>query len=87
MVLLHLFFLLEYDHLLYEHYLNNEDIHSFIDIETNPKCRITIADTDKGKELKSQINNLRMLIECYKLGLIHENKEYKYVKVYKKTKR
>lgn len=67
--------------------LNNEDIHSFIDIETNPKCRITIADTDKGKELKSQINNLRMLIECYKLGLIHENKEYKYVKVYKKTKR
>ena len=67
--------------------LNNEDNHSFIDIETNPKCRITIADTDKGKELKSQINNLRMLIECYKLGLIHENKEYKYVKVYKKTKR
>ena len=67
--------------------LNNEDIHSFIDIETNPKCRITIADTDKGKELKSQINNLKMLIECYKLGLIHENKEYKYVKVYKKTKR
>ena len=67
--------------------LNNEDIHSSIDIETNPEYRITIADTDKGKELKSQINNLKMLIECYKLGLIHENKEYKYVKIYKKTKR
>ena len=49
--------------------------------------RMMVKDTDKGKELKSQINNLKMLIECYKLGLIHENKEYKYVKVYKKTKR
>lgn len=67
--------------------INNEDIHSSIEIEKNPKMRITIADTDKGLELKEEINNLKMLIDCYDMGLIHENREYKYIKVYKKTKR
>ena len=64
--------------------LNNEDIHSSIEVENNPKRRITIKDTDKGIELIRQINDLKKLIDCYDLGLIHENREYKYVKVYKK---
>ena len=60
---------------------NNEDIHSSIDIQKSISKRITIADVDKGKEIKQQINNLLLLIEAYDMGIIKENKEYKYVKV------
>lgn len=60
---------------------NNEDIHSSIDIQKSISKRITIADVDKGKEIKQQINNLLLLIKAYDMGIIKENKEYKYVKV------
>lgn len=60
---------------------NNEDIHSSIDIQKSISKRITIADVDKGKEIKQQINNLLLLIDAYDMGIIKENREYKYVKV------
>ena len=65
---------------------NNEDIHSSIDIQKSMSKRITIADVDKGKEIKQQINNLLLLIEAYGKGIIKENKEYKYIKVLTKNK-
>lgn len=65
---------------------NNEDIHSSIDIQKSMSKRITIADVDKGKEIKQQINNLLLLIEAYDKGIIKENKEYKYIKVLTKNK-
>ena len=63
---------------------NNEDIHYSIDLQEPSKRRITIAHTDKGKELKKQIENLKLLISCYDSGLLCENKDFKYVKVLKK---
>ena len=62
---------------------NDEDIHSTIDIQETINKRITIASTDKGKELQSQINDLIELINAYEKGLIHENKEFIYKKVKK----
>ena len=62
---------------------NNEDIHSSIDIQKSMSKRITIADVDKGKEIKQQINNLLLLIEAYDKGIIKENK---YIKVLTKNK-
>lgn len=63
---------------------NNEDIHYSIDLQEPSKRRITIAHTDKGIELKKQIENLKLLISCYDSGLLCENKDFKYVKVLKK---
>ena len=62
--------------------LNNEDIHSSVDLQESSKVRITIKDTDKGNELQKQIKLLEKLIYYYDNGIINENKEYKYVKVY-----
>lgn len=59
----------------------NADINYSIDIEENSNKRITIADVDKGKELKKQIDNLKLLIYAYEKGIIRENREFKYVKI------
>lgn len=64
---------------------NNEDIHYSIDVQENTKTRITIADVDKGLELKKQIEDLNLLIKAYKNGIIKENRSYKYIKVLTKN--
>ncbi len=64
---------------------NNEDIHYAIDIQQPHSKRITIADVDKGKELKNQILDLNNLIKAYQNGIIKENKTYKYIKVLTKN--
>lgn len=64
---------------------NNEDINYSIDIENTSAKRITIADVDSGKKLQRQINDLKLLIKYYELGLIKEKYNYRYVKVLKKT--
>lgn len=64
---------------------NNEDINYSIDIENTSVKRITIADVDSGKKLQRQINDLKLLIKYYELGLIKEKYNYRYVKVLKKT--
>ena len=60
---------------------NNEDIHSSIDIKETISSRITIADVDKGSDLKHQISNLQLLVKAYEMGIIKENTSYKYVKI------
>lgn len=66
---------------------NNQDINYSIDIENNTTKRLLIKDVDKGKELQNQIRDLKLLITYYELGLIKENKTYKYVKVLTKKTR
>lgn len=66
--------------------INNQDINYSIDIENNSLKRLTIADVDKGKELKQQIADLKLLIKYYDEGLIKENHAYRYVKVLNKKK-
>ena len=63
--------------------INNSDINYSIDIEKNTDKRITIGDTDKGKELKNQIKSLELLIKYYDLGILKEQNDYKYIKVKK----
>lgn len=63
---------------------NNQDINYSIDIESNTEKRLLIKDVDKGKELKDQIRDLKLLIKYYALGLIKEKHTYKYVKVLSK---
>lgn len=64
--------------------INNQDINYSIDIESNSAKRLTIADVDKGIEIKNQIHDLKLLILYYESGLIKENHTYKYVKVLNK---
>lgn len=61
--------------------INNTDIDSSIDVETEIKERQTINDTDKGEELRNQIKALKLLISYYDSGKIPENRNYRYVKV------
>lgn len=63
---------------------NNQDINYSIDIENNSAKRLTIADVDKGIEIKNQIHDLKLLILYYESGLIKENHSYRYVKVLNK---
>lgn len=67
--------------------INNQDINYSIDIESNTEKRLLIKDVDKGKELKEQIRDLKLLIKYYELGLIKEKHTYKYVKVLNKKAR
>lgn len=64
--------------------INNQDINYSIDIESNSAKRLTIADVDKGIEIKNQIHDLKLLILYYESGSIKENHTYKYVKVLNK---
>ena len=63
--------------------INNSDINYSIDIEKNTDKRITIGDTDKGKELKNQIKSLELLIKYYDLGILKEQNDFKYIKAKK----
>lgn len=60
--------------------INNTDINSTIEIKESVRNRITIADIDKGRELKREIFFLKLLIHAYETGIIKENNEYKYIK-------
>lgn len=62
---------------------NNTDINSTIELSESVINRITIADIDKGKELKRQIYGLKLLIDAYDKGLIKENNDIKYIKLEK----
>lgn len=43
-------------------------------VERMPR-RIMVADTDKGRELKAQIADLKELVAAYREGLIKERAE------------
>ncbi|MGL5055629.1 MAG: fructose-1,6-bisphosphatase [Fusobacteriaceae bacterium] len=56
----------------------NESIHNCLDmgstthiVETVPK-RLRVADTDNGRVLKENIDNLKKLLEYYRLGILKE---------------
>jgi fructose-1,6-bisphosphatase-3 len=36
--------------------------------------RMLVADTDKGDELRSQVNDLRQLLYAYRHGILQEKK-------------
>jgi fructose-1,6-bisphosphatase-3 len=54
-----------------------KDILSSSKIVEDVKTRIRVRDTDKGKELQNQVNDLKKLLNAYKKGMIKEryNKE------------
>ena len=47
-------------------------ISSHIVVEHKIK-RMKVKDTDKGKEIQAQINDLKKLLKAYRLGLIKSN--------------
>ena len=47
-------------------------ISSHIVVEKKSK-RMKVKDTDKGKEIQNQINDLKKLLKAYRLGLIKSN--------------
>lgn len=51
------------------------DIASELVADDNIKGRVYIADTDTGVELKTRIEDLKELIECYKNGIIKETRK------------
>ncbi len=50
----------------------NHDINSVSSIIETVEKRMLVADTDIGKELEDQINDLTMLLEGYQMGIIAE---------------
>ncbi len=48
------------------------DIHSRVQLEEFKYHRMLVRDTDRGKELQIQIDNLRRLLMAYRQGLIKE---------------
>ena len=61
----------------------NMDIHSTTEVENilATKGQVRVADSDKGVELREEIEHLEMLVAAYKMGLIKENHNYRMVKV------
>ena len=51
---------------------NLDDIRSVTVVTEPTSHRILVADTDMGKVLREQVNNLKQLLEAYQLGLIKE---------------
>ena len=51
---------------------SGSDIHSRIELQDFSDRRILIKDTDRGKELLQQVENLKALIFAYKTGMIKE---------------
>lgn len=54
--------------------LENTDIESKVNVFETMKNRMLVEDTDQGKDVKSVIKDLKLLIQAYQLGII---KEYK----------
>ncbi|MEG1050157.1 MAG: fructose-bisphosphatase class III, partial [Oscillospiraceae bacterium] len=52
----------------------NTDIQSKVNVFETMKNRMLVEDTDQGKDVKSVIKDLKLLIQAYQLGII---KEYK----------
>ncbi|MEG2455078.1 MAG: fructose-bisphosphatase class III, partial [Oscillospiraceae bacterium] len=52
---------------------NNRDITSSTQIFERMDCRITISETDVGKELRQQVDDLKSLLHAYKMGAVTED--------------
>ncbi|MDD2434364.1 MAG: fructose-bisphosphatase class III, partial [Bacilli bacterium] len=51
---------------------NNTDIVSTTVVYESTQKRLRVADTDVGKELKEQVENLKLLLIAYRQGIIAE---------------
>ncbi|MCB9446109.1 MAG: fructose-bisphosphatase class III, partial [Ardenticatenaceae bacterium] len=49
------------------------DIHSKTEILEQNRNRIYVKDTDLGQEIKKRIDELKSLLDAYRVGLIKEN--------------
>ena len=49
-----------------------QDIKSTTQIVELSSQRLMVKDTDKGRELMTQINDLKKLLEAYRIGMIKE---------------
>ena len=48
------------------------DIHSRVQIEEFKYHRMLVRDTDRGRELRQQVDNLSRLVDAYRNGIIKE---------------
>jgi len=48
------------------------DVHSHVQLEDFKYNRIYVRETDRGKELQLQIDNLQKLLSAYRHGIIKE---------------
>ncbi len=55
--------------------LENSDIESSVNVFKTMEDRMLVESTDEGKEIKNEINDLKMLIHAYKLGIIKESND------------
>ena len=49
------------------------DIHSRVQLEEFKYHRMLVRDTDRGRELQGQVENLEKLLQAYRNGLIKES--------------
>ncbi|MCQ2347313.1 MAG: fructose-1,6-bisphosphatase [Paludibacteraceae bacterium] len=54
---------------------SGSDIHSRIQLQDFTDCRMLIKDTDRGKELLKQVENLKALLYAYRNGIIKEKEQ------------
>ena len=57
--------------------LRGTDIKSTTQLVEMTSHRMRVSDTDKGEELRMQINDLRQLLYCYRHGILMEMADYK----------
>ena len=55
---------------------NNNDILSTTNVFDVLENRITVDKTDDGKDIRSKIDGLTMLLSAYRNGYLKENKTY-----------
>ena len=53
----------------------NSDIKNKVDVFETMKKRMLVEDTDEGRQIKTTIGDLKLLIQAYQLGIIKENKD------------
>lgn len=54
---------------------DNKDIISSVDVFETTEKRMLVGDTDEGKRLKADIEDLKLLVAAYKLGILKEQRQ------------
>ena len=53
----------------------NKDIVSSVDVFETTEKRMLVGDTDEGKRLKADVEDLKLLVAAYKMGIIKEQRQ------------
>lgn len=53
----------------------NKDIVSSVDVFETTEKRMLVGDTDEGKRMKAEVEDLKLLVSAYKMGILKEQRQ------------